>query len=307
MGLTGITTSILAVVPCNVDIATQEVLELAREADPLGLRTMGVLTKPDLAIERVSQQAVLDLVLGKRNDLQLGYCVVKNRDGDDTGSSLRDRHAKEKAFFSREPWSTISSMDRTGVDSLKRRLRDLLTDVSRREFPKVKADINKRLAQLRENLDAMGPSRSDPNAQRLYLGKMATKFQGVASFALNAYYTDDRVFADKPDLKLITRIIELNEVFANVFWICGHTRRFHTESGNDDDDQKEGGKDEIGFDIPFDDYPELHDIILTEEFDCPPPSNESLMTHIEEVYSSSRGPELGTVSNPDFPCGTLRD
>jgi hypothetical protein len=39
----------LAVVPANVDLATQEILELARESDPHGDRTLGVLTKPDLS------------------------------------------------------------------------------------------------------------------------------------------------------------------------------------------------------------------------------------------------------------------
>ena len=38
----------LAVVPANVDIATQEILEKAEDVDPEGIRTLGVLTKPDL-------------------------------------------------------------------------------------------------------------------------------------------------------------------------------------------------------------------------------------------------------------------
>ena len=37
-----------AVVPANVDIATQEIIQMAEDADPHGLRTLGVLTKPDL-------------------------------------------------------------------------------------------------------------------------------------------------------------------------------------------------------------------------------------------------------------------
>ncbi|KKF97613.1 Interferon-induced GTP-binding protein Mx2 [Ceratocystis platani] len=41
-------TIILAVIPSNVDIATQEILSLAKEHDPQGERTLGILTKPDL-------------------------------------------------------------------------------------------------------------------------------------------------------------------------------------------------------------------------------------------------------------------
>ena len=41
-------TVILAVIPSNQDIATIDVLERAYEYDPAGVRTIGVLTKPDL-------------------------------------------------------------------------------------------------------------------------------------------------------------------------------------------------------------------------------------------------------------------
>jgi len=41
-------TDVRAVVPANVDIATQEIIQMAEDADPNGQRTLGVLTKPDL-------------------------------------------------------------------------------------------------------------------------------------------------------------------------------------------------------------------------------------------------------------------
>src|SRR5580700_1803084 len=71
-------TIILAVLPANVDIATQEILSLAKEVDPNGIRTLGVLTKPDL-VDAGGEESVMDLVRGKRNKLRLGYCVVRNR------------------------------------------------------------------------------------------------------------------------------------------------------------------------------------------------------------------------------------
>jgi hypothetical protein len=56
----------LTVIPSNVDIATQEILERAEEVDPDGIRTLGVLTKPDL-VDRGAELAVLDLVEGRRH------------------------------------------------------------------------------------------------------------------------------------------------------------------------------------------------------------------------------------------------
>lgn len=79
--------SILAVIPCNVDIACNEILWLAAEADPAGVRMMGVLTKPDLLKESALKIIVLDLVNAQRNPLKLGYCVIQNRGAEDNASS----------------------------------------------------------------------------------------------------------------------------------------------------------------------------------------------------------------------------
>src|ERR1700722_18200516 len=54
-------TIILAVLPSNVDAATQEILAFAEEYDKAGERTLGVLTKPDLVTERSAQDVVCNL------------------------------------------------------------------------------------------------------------------------------------------------------------------------------------------------------------------------------------------------------
>lgn len=132
-------TIILAVIPCNVDIATQEILKLAKHADPNGSRTMGVLTKPDLAPEIATQRNIIDLILGKRQDLKLGYCVVKNRGADDKNSTSKKRNEEERAFFSQDPWSAVVSTNRVGIPALQDRLRGLLMDITKKEFPAVKS------------------------------------------------------------------------------------------------------------------------------------------------------------------------
>ena len=68
---------ILAVIPANVDIATQEILKMAEKFDTMGQRTLGVLTKPDL-VDRGAENRVVDLVEGespiiglRRHDIRL--------------------------------------------------------------------------------------------------------------------------------------------------------------------------------------------------------------------------------------------
>ncbi|KAK7737299.1 hypothetical protein SLS53_006602 [Cytospora paraplurivora] len=289
-------TIILAVIPCNVDIATQEILKLAKDADPEGFRTMGVLTKPDLAPERAMQQTIVDLIEGKRQDLKLGYCVVKNRGSDDENSTLEKRNIEERDFFRKEPWSALATTKRVGTSALKVRLNEILMDISRREFPAVKAAIAKNLAERNKRFDAMGASRGDEQAQRAYLGKLASDFEKIVGYSLNAYYTEDTIFNDRLDMRLITRIIELNEVFSQTFFQRGHTRCFELSKEGDDDQYSDAPNQlpRVGYEIPVGSNPDLSDIICADRFQCPKPSSDSIMRHIEDIYRKNRGPELGT-------------
>lgn len=147
----------------------------------------------------------------------------------------------------------------------------------------------------------MGASRSDERSQRAYLGKLATNFEKIVDYALNAYYTQDEIFNDRLEMRLITRIIRLNEVFSEVFSQRGHTRYFeHHDDEDDKGSQPESQLPEIVFEIPTDRIPELEDIIRAERFQCPEPSDESIMEHIEKIFRESRGPELGTVSSTTY-------
>lgn len=61
----------LAVVPANVDIATQEIIEIARELDPDDIRTLRCLTKPDL-VDEGAEEKIIDLVEGTQDSEELG-------------------------------------------------------------------------------------------------------------------------------------------------------------------------------------------------------------------------------------------
>lgn len=61
----------LAVVPVNVDIATQEIIKMTCELDPHGMRTLRVLTKLDL-VNKGAEEAIIQLVEGKQKSQELG-------------------------------------------------------------------------------------------------------------------------------------------------------------------------------------------------------------------------------------------
>ena len=130
----------IAVVPANVDIATQEILEMAREVDPQGQRTIGVLTKPDL-VDKGAEANVLDLLSGKGSNAKLGWSIVRNLGQQHLNDGNTDRQSLEENFFRFEkPWDSIDK-DRVGVAALQKRLQQTLTTHIRREFPKVSCSL----------------------------------------------------------------------------------------------------------------------------------------------------------------------
>ncbi|KAI0802764.1 interferon-induced GTP-binding protein Mx2 [Xylaria sp. FL0064] len=285
-------TIILAIMPSNVDPATQEILKLAKNADPTMTRTMAVLTKPDLAIEKATQQIAIDHVLGKRGDLTLGYYI--------------EGQAKEREFFANAPWSVLNHTGRAGIACLKRRVQDLLTDLIKKEFPKLKIEISKELGMVRAHHDEMGPSRGDPHTQRAFLNRMSEAFQSMTRDALNAYYTGNEIFTHRHDLRLITRVVEASDCYAKEMLSNGHTRPFLSDQSNDvdkpkplpqtDDKAANSTFQELGVttDTIVEEYPELEEIIDSWDIINEEPNACGIMEYIEWMHKSSRGQDLGT-------------
>ena len=124
----------LAVVPANADIATQEITEMAVKYDPKGIRTLGILTKPDL-VDKKAEMPILEIVEGTREKLALGWHIVRNLGQAELDDPNSDRDMLEKTFFEKTtPWDRLDP-ERVGIKSLQGRLQDVLTEHVRREFP----------------------------------------------------------------------------------------------------------------------------------------------------------------------------
>ena len=89
---------ILAVTAANTDLANSDGLKLAREVDPEGQRTIGVLTKVDLMDEGTD---VVDILAGRIIPLRLGYVPVVNRGQRDIANNKTISFAleNERNFF----------------------------------------------------------------------------------------------------------------------------------------------------------------------------------------------------------------
>jgi hypothetical protein len=305
-------TIILAVLPSNVDIATQEILELAEEYDKKGERTIGVLTKPDLVLEPGAQVAVCDLVQGNKRPLNLGYFLVRNR-GSDSNTTTQTQLDQ---FFETQPWSGLPR-DRLGIAALKTNLSPLLLEITRQNFPRLSREINDKIKECNKELDSLGPSRQDEREQRSFLTRIAGAFQDRARAALAADYNADADF-DDDELRLITQVANITEVFSADFQKKAHSRPFvpigvsrssapsddSTTSGDEDNDAEDMGhtlrvllKDANIDHITPEEYDELSEVIKPPN---PAPSPQGDITEwIKNVYLRSRGLDLGTF-NPNF-------
>ncbi|EFX06352.1 interferon-induced GTP-binding protein mx2 [Grosmannia clavigera kw1407] len=303
-------TIILAVLPSNVDVATQEILTLAESYDKAGERTLGILTKPDLVTERSAKLSVCSLVEGKKKPLTLGYFVVRNRGGDDEdeddeddkkGGSSSNLYQRE-AMFQEEPWRSLPD-DRVGISALRERLQELLGQITHREFPKLRAETRQLLEEARTQLRELGPARQTEREQQQYLSSMAGRFQSFVRAALNADYSAHSAFEDER-LRLITAVANITDEFSKEFRSKSRTYLFETEDTDTttaplDPASSPAGSDNSGEITPGgsnrstpDEFSDL-DGIVTEDTPVLPPM-EGIKLWIESVYRQSRGIELGT-------------
>ena len=155
---------ILCVFPANVDIATVESFTLAKEVDPSGVRTIGVITKSDLAPNQ--NVFIQQLSMGQNHGflLKLGFIAVRNRSTDEK-LSLSDARIREKEFLREHPASTTVGWDCLGVDALINRLAELYSDRVRDTFPKMREEVQAKLKEVNEQLSKLPPDLETPQAR----------------------------------------------------------------------------------------------------------------------------------------------
>lgn len=95
---------ILAVVSAKNDRANQIVTKLARNVDPKGVRTLGIITKPDtLRVGSESEKAFLDLAGNKDVVFRLGWHVLKTEMMTIGTALLRNATRKKENSFRKAP------------------------------------------------------------------------------------------------------------------------------------------------------------------------------------------------------------
>ncbi|KAH7889977.1 Dynamin central region-domain-containing protein [Phlebopus sp. FC_14] len=158
---------ILAVTAANTDLANSDGLKLAREVDPEGTRTIGVLTKVDLMDQGTD---VVDILAGRVIPLRLGYVPVVNRGQRDIDNSKAISAAldAERNFFETHP-SYKGKAQYCGTPFLARKLNLILMQHIRSTLPDIKARIAQQQAKFNAELVSLGGAVGDPSGGNVVL------------------------------------------------------------------------------------------------------------------------------------------
>ncbi|CAG8112632.1 unnamed protein product [Penicillium nalgiovense] len=264
---------ILAVVSAKNDFANQIVLRLARDADPSGIRTLGVISKPDVLVPgSESEASFVSLAKNQEVEFRLGWHVLKNMDSEKGKSSLLDRNIQECEFFSQGIWKELPP-SLVSVDSLRTRLSGLLLGQIASELPSLINEINAKVKSCQLQLQKLGDPRATVIEQRSYLLHIGQAFQSLVKAAVDGTYNEPFFGDAKTDTgcqKRIRAVIQnLNEQFTKKISLRGHSRHVIT-----DEDGRLVSKHQMS--ITRDEY----------------------VQHIEMLLKKTRGRELPGTYNP---------
>jgi GTPase SAR1 family protein len=181
---------ILAISPANSDIANSDSLLIAREVDPQGRRTIGVLTKLDIMDQGTNCRDVLE---GRVYPLQLGFIAVVNRSQRDidTKKSMAAVIEDERRYFVTNPHYQ-GLADTNGYAYLARTLNDILMKHIKAKLPEVHQSINDLLRRKESELRGYGESFGDDiYQQQMFLYRILEHY--LAEYSARLLGTSDEL------------------------------------------------------------------------------------------------------------------
>ena len=145
---------ILALTAGNTDLANSDALKLAREVDPSGNRTIGVVTKLDLMDKGTD---AMDMLSGKIYPLKLGYigAICRSQNDITNKKALSAQLLDEQKFFLTHPtYNQISH--RSGIKFLTVSLNEVLMSHIKACLPSIKNNISRLLHNQEQEMLAYG-------------------------------------------------------------------------------------------------------------------------------------------------------
>ncbi|KXJ10943.1 dynamin-1 [Exaiptasia diaphana] len=141
---------ILAVSPANTDLANSDALKIAKEVDPQGSRTIGVITKLDLMDSGTDAKDILE---NRVFPLRRGYVGIVNRSQADIDGrkDIKAAVASERKFFLSHP-SYRHMADKMGTAYLQKVLNQQLTNHIKDTLPELRSKLQDNVFALEKEV-----------------------------------------------------------------------------------------------------------------------------------------------------------
>ena len=229
-------TIILPVISAKNDYANQIILKKAREADPEGRRTLGIITKPDdLYPFSDNEKAFMNLAENRDISFALGWHVLRNRNAQEMKSSFAEREREENKFFSLSQWARLPA-ENQGIVSLRSKLSDLLYQHIKQELPALRKELDAIYERTESQLMKLGESRATVQEQRQYLTRLSIQFHDLTRSAASgiydhAYFNSSQVrsfaMVDNPN-RLCAMVASCGLEFSDIMNKHGHKYSFNS-------------------------------------------------------------------------------
>lgn len=148
-------TVILAVLPANQDMSVSDALQLARQVDPNGIRSIGVITKIDIMDQGTD---ACKMIRGDEISLKHGYVGVRMRSQQDitTSKPIKDALDEEKKWFEAHHVYNKLPPGMLGIPVLIDKLSKILFKSIRRYLPEIKKEVSEKQRSLQDRLEELG-------------------------------------------------------------------------------------------------------------------------------------------------------
>ncbi|KXN85099.1 Interferon-induced GTP-binding protein Mx [Leucoagaricus sp. SymC.cos] len=147
---------ILLTVACETDFENQGAHQLAKQFDPEGKRTIGILTKPD-RIPIGEEQNWLQFICNEKEPLENNWFCVKQPSSNDLKQkwTWKEARNKEREFFTTvSPWNNLEPMYQQylQMDHLVERLSRVLSDLIAKRLPEIQQEIENMITKMRQQI-----------------------------------------------------------------------------------------------------------------------------------------------------------
>ena len=172
-------TIILAVMPARTDIEADIALDLIKEYDPKGERTIGILTKLDLMNDGTSVARLLENNVSIDLQLKYGYYGIKNRSKrESVEKNVQEGMEIEAKYFKKHPvYSNSKYATNLGIPSLCVNLSQILIEQIKSCLPKILGEINQNIVSNDLKLEKLGqPLPKDEQSKSSYIYHLLSRF-----------------------------------------------------------------------------------------------------------------------------------